>query len=588
MSWHKITPLLLVLSLGCGGTGEEGAQDEAHRTGAPLAPAPPTIVLEVDQMAGTPALPETLTVGGRSISIQDIYAAAGLNVRIVRDQTNLPAASTVRLADLHAMMLRNRSVPVPAGGALLHLLVVSRSAERPGDLGMMFDFGGEDANDIPREAFAIYADAHANLPGGQLAEMMLTAAHELAHCFNLHHPDWEGSDFERDATIESYSMTDTVRWELSERSRQHLSTHPLREVRFGRGNLPFGLITATHHAQHQQVPAESFEVFDPGAINAVSRGASRAPGLRPSSARTDARIVAREAHPLRLELEAAKAEWTVGEPVSVTVGLHNSGTQGIEVRPLLDPAYRFLNLEVRLPGSDVFVPFRPLLLREARGSSRLELAPGASIHEEVKIFFGADGWWFTQEGRYDVRADFPAGEGEDHIESLVLTLNVRPAQTSASSRAARLVLGKQQGLYLFFEGGDHLRSGAAQLRRLVEEVPDAVQAPAARLALGMAALEPTVTATGAGVEPRLGAAQGYLRGILEADLPPEAVVRAQATLADELDEAGRQAAARLVRQATVEVLRDEESVAAQIDEVLAGGVPTAATDEQEDSSPPQR
>jgi hypothetical protein len=603
MNRRKAAILLIALSLGCGSGGEEATSPDAATT-EPVAPAArtsPTIILEVDRMAGVPDLPETVTMAGRSISLQSIFAAAGLDVRVVRDQVDLPDAPAVRLADLHALMTRFRSVTVPAGAARLHLLIVSRSAERPGDLGIMFDFGNQDADDLPREAFAIYADPHAELSGDLQAEMLLTAAHELAHCFNLHHPDWEGTDFRSDATIESYSMADTVRWSLSERSRQHLATHPSREVRFGSGNLPFAiyadphaelsgdlqaemLLTAAHLARHQQDPAESFDVFEPDAIDTVARGASRSPGLSTVSARTGARMVDREQHPLRLELAAAKTEWTVGEPVSVTVGLHNRGTQSLAVRPLLDPAYHFLNLEIRPPGSDAFLPFRPLLLREARGAAPLELAPGAAIYEEVKVFFGADGWWFTKPGRYDLRVDFPAGDGENRVESPVLTLTVRPAQTEASSRAARLVLGKQQGLYLFFEGGDHLTAGAAQLRKLVQEIPDAVQAPAARLALGIAALEPTV-GVDIGGRPDLGVAQGYLRNILQTDLPPEALVRAQGKLAEELEQVGREAAGRLVRRETVKELRDEESVAAQLEAVRAGRVPTAATDERDDSPP---
>ena len=165
-------------------------------------------------------------LGPRPYSVEPgigaIYAAANIRMEVRHDQSDLPRRESVRLADLHALMTSFQSISAPPGTWKLYVLVATSDANDPDTLGIMFDFGSTDRNDLPREGCAIFAGAHEALPGGVGPEMLLTAAHELAHCFNLHHPDWDGTSFHRDATIESYSLTDSVRWSLSPQSRDHL------------------------------------------------------------------------------------------------------------------------------------------------------------------------------------------------------------------------------------------------------------------------------------------------------------------------------------------------------------------------------
>ncbi|MGB5659930.1 MAG: hypothetical protein WBO54_10655, partial [Thermoanaerobaculia bacterium] len=181
-------------------------------------PAPSKVLLEIDRMAGTPALVAEQVIRNNPVSLAGIYAEAGLDLRITQDSTDLPRQETIRLADLHGLMTAFSSLEAEAGERKIYGIVVTEDQDEPGTLGIMFDFGQHDENDIPREAFAIFASAHQGLDGGVDPEMLLTAAHELAHCFNLHHPDWEGTSFQSRATIESYSLADTVRWNLSSQS----------------------------------------------------------------------------------------------------------------------------------------------------------------------------------------------------------------------------------------------------------------------------------------------------------------------------------------------------------------------------------
>jgi hypothetical protein len=54
-----------------------------------------------------------------------------------------------------------------------------------------------------------------------------------------------------------------------------------------------------------------------------------------------------------------KGEYLVGEPLILTAGVSNTGSETRAVLDLLDPAYGFLNVEIKRPGSSVFEPFRP-------------------------------------------------------------------------------------------------------------------------------------------------------------------------------------------------------------------------------------
>jgi len=554
--------LLLLGALGC--PTKEKVASGPEPTPPPEPPRTTRVLLEVDRMEGTPPLQESLP-GQAEVSLKKIYADAGIDLDIQQDQTNLPRIEQVRLADLHNLMTSFSSVAPPAGVGKIHALVVTLDAERADTLGIMFDFDQADLNLLPREGFAVFASAHQSL-NNPAAEMLLTTAHEMAHCFNLHHPDWEGSGFGSGSTIESYSLTDTVRWALSPHSKKHVREDQANEVWPGQGGLPFGSVGQGHLDRHKSDPAESFSVVDSArAARAPGAGGARRTGL----ARDTARVHPVDGHSLRLHLEAPKTSFIVGEPVVLTVGLHNGGSSDRYVLPLIDPRYQFLNVEMRKKGTEQFEPFRSAVLADARGVAATRLKPGDSIHEEIKVFFGADGWTFKEPGTFEVRADYPAGgseptvldEREGRVQSALLELEIKAPTTSTDRRATNLMLGYEQGLFIFLEGADHLSRAKAKLRSVVEEAPGSATAPAARLALAQAVLNPAPSpgsrvATQIDVEK----AQEYLRGLPSADLPPLSVVRAVDDLAKELEKRGETPKAQVIRRESLRGLEREEAV----------------------------
>jgi len=526
-------------------------------------------------MAGTPPLQLERVIGGQHVSLKDIYAEAGVELDIHPDQMDLPRKDAVALADLHAMMLAFRSLPAPADAMRVHLLVVSKDQDDPDTLGIMFDFGEEDSDGLPREGFAVFADSHQDLGTDPADEMLLTTAHELAHCFNLHHPDWEGQGFRAGSTIEGYSLADTVLWHLSQSSRKHLGGDPGQEVWPGIGSLAFGLVTSTHEGRHQTSPLESFDVVDPGDVASLRRG----PHAHKASAARERRSLrafsAPGGRPLELHFESPKRSFLVGEPVVLTVGLHNNGTQPAKVVPLLAPEYRFLTVEVKAPGGDRFEPFETGVLADGRGARARELAPGEALHEEVKLFFGADGWTFREPGTWAVRADFPAGgasagfdEENGRIQSEPFEIQIVAPVTASEKRAKELIWGHQQGIYLVLGGGDHLKKASERLNALARETPDVAQAAAVRLALGKAALHPTVDpTTKVQSPPRLEEAKRWLQSTLEAPLPALSVAQAQASLVKELEKAGQTQDARQVRRDARRKLAGKESAKRALEKI---------------------
>ncbi len=525
------------------------------------------VVLEIDRMAGTQAIQDSQTLNDENVSLADIYEAGGVGLRIVHDQSDLERQDSIRLADLHALMIANRDVVANENEWHVHMLVVTEEADRPDTLGIMFDFGDDDDNDTPREAFAVFESAHETLPGGLVPEVLLTTAHELAHVFNLHHTDWEGQSFQGGATIESYSMTDSVLWRLSRKSVAHLTEHDERLVRPGEGNLPFTLITREHADSHESIPPEAYDVIDGERTaarrnpdlkrNAAVRGILPMRAARPSTASSS----------VELKIEAPKTTYVVGEPVIVSAVLENTGSEDASVIPQLDPEYRLLTIGIQSPNSDEMLPYRAPVIRDARRVGSKLLAPGERYTAEAKLFLSADGWTFEETGDYVVRASYPAGAeiSDARIVSKAITISIVPPDSEATTEARRLLmddtgrrLGKEQGLFIYLEGGDHLTHGASKLRELVDTVPTARQATSARFALGNAALNPTYDPTRrARPAADLDQAMRYFEGLSDADnLPTQSIERLGNQLTTELEKVDRIDDATKLREDVIERLPD--------------------------------
>jgi hypothetical protein len=453
------------------------------------------------------------------------------------------------------LMLANRNTkPLAAGEIGVNLVVASREVGRPRDLGVMFDYGETDTDNFPREGFAVFTDPHERMPAGRDPELMLTIAHELTHVLNLHHADWEpgqpGGTFDGGSTIESYSTASDVKWAVSERSKQHLLQDPDREKWPGANNLAFGFLLPEHFKRHQSEPAdETWSVIEASGLSEKGRHARVAveQSVR-NSPRDRSNVLPPGGAPVLLSLEVPRTTFEVGEPVTLTVELHNTGTEAYHVRPLLDPAYGFLSIDIQLPGSTVFLPFRPALSRQARTVRTEVMQPNAKRHDDAKVFFGGGGWTFQQPGTYLIRADFPAPAptesaalgAKQRIQSNTLTLEVVAPRTPAG-RSAWKVLGDVK------TGVDLLVGSASEQLKLAADVGgNSPQAAAARIALVNNVNQSAAIAQQ--LDVKVDDALAYLAQTASAATGPFAVAQAYDQLAEALEKSGKVREAADVRQ----------------------------------------
>ena len=551
--------LALAFSAACSSASDEPEPTPPQPTPVnPVTPVTPTdpianprpplrVIMEVDRMLGTPALADVQTLDGQEVSLAKIYREAGVELVIVPSNTDLPRVESVTLGDLHGLMMDHRDQTLDAD-LEVYCLMATRLLGEPGEpetLGIMFDFGENDENDIPREAFAVFADAHTG--GTQTPEILLTTAHELAHCFNIHHNDWEGESFRRASTVESYCSTSTVRWALSSQSKRHLAGHPLQEVQWGRGSLPFSFITQNHFDDHQDVPFHRYEVVSLDDPNARSREALHEQSAAVRVEGSAARLAESD---LVLELRAPRDTYELGEPVVIDAVLRNTGSEAVKTSGLLDPMYGFLSLTWAPEGGSARL-YHPPVHGNARAETARELEAGAELAAPCRVFFGSGGWTFDEAGRYTLQARYydDGGARARLIDSEPLVITVVDG-SEASRRSAELTLDRETGLFLYMNGGGHLTKAVQNLETLAAREEDVPHVDSAKLALAVAALETSVDP--AAKQSRVEVAQQYLEGILDSDLADRDIIHAQQLLATELDNTGQVEQAQQVRVETIE------------------------------------
>jgi len=460
--------------LGCNGNGTTNGNGNGNGEAQ-------IVLIEIDRMAGLPAF-----TTAQMERLAGLFAPAGLSLDIKQDQSDIPHRETVSVGDLHGLMDTHSSLPAPPGAWKLHVLIVTEDSAGDSTLGIMFDHGSDDTNDRPREGCAVFATPHAGYPSD---ELLLTTAHELAHCFNAHHTDWEGASFGSGASIESYSFADTSTWKISAKTVTHIKDHKGLEVRLvrpGEDGLDFGMVTQAHLDAHQSDPNESYSVVDPANLRRIRRGA---PVPREALVRYHSSSRGAKREPvsgLRLSIRVPKTTYIVGEPIYLTAELKNAGAKSVDHFGNLDPADSFLNVEIAA-GDGKYAPYRPATWRCLRRKPS-NLEPGGVKTAAFPIFFGAQGWTFTKAGMYKIRADC-AGvlvDGKFGDRALSNTLTITIQNTSTAKRVRPRAMRHDVGLYLYFQGAAHLEKAEKELEKLYKDTAiSAAQRSAYGLALGL-------------------------------------------------------------------------------------------------------
>lgn len=331
-------------------------------------------------------------VGGRTMAA--IYADAGWDVTFTdggaiplpANLANVDINACWSDADLHTLM---QSVPgynanVLDSTWLVHLLAVP--AEMGCSRGIVFDRGpGADPNNVPREGSATFS--HDGYPstdpfGGAHYDgatdqqqrnvpraFLRSATHEVGHAFNQIH-----QGFENGADNSIMTPTNQVAQQIGT-----AGTFP-DDI-----NLAFNA-TVTKHLRHLPDP-----YVRPGAM--IFFGSA-------VSAPQAADVAWLEAAELTLALSTDEVR--LGEPVTLSYTLTNTGEASIPAPTALDTASLLVRINVTDPtGRITFM--RPPDVESCPHITLQSLAPQATVSGETTLYWGTDGFAFEMPGRHVVQ-----------------------------------------------------------------------------------------------------------------------------------------------------------------------------------------
>jgi hypothetical protein len=188
---------------------------------------------------------------------------------------------------------------------------------------------------------------------------------------------------------------------------------------------------------------------------------------------------------VELKLKMGKTEYLPGQPAVAYLQLTNRGSEPISLIDQLSPEYEVVKFYIR-KDTNQEIQFIPYTLVDSLAHS-ISISPGDSIRASAKIFFGSGGYTFPKPGKYQIKATYNGivDEPTSVINSNIAEIRITAPANDEERDQVNLVMGDEQGLFLLFEGGDHLSSGRQKLKELTEKYPRSVLAGYAHTALGV-------------------------------------------------------------------------------------------------------
>jgi hypothetical protein len=337
---------------------------------------------------------------------------------------------------------------------ILHLLLLSRARDER-LLGVMFDSGVYDVNNLPRQGAAVFETPISTHYAGQKRKMIQTVVHELGHALNLAHR-FEREIGRADSTsFMNYDWRYKGGYQHAEYWRNFRFTFDDDEVRFLR-HAPLPLIlpgkAEFHTARYWSEGTGGYSPYVPE-VPITDLGLSLAP-------------------------PPTGPIFGFGTPVFLSATLTNNTNQTLDLPDyFLDPKSGLLQLLVKRltgpgPSGGNETRFRPIFTRcydRPAGIAEI-LNPGQTMSNNINLTFGSAGFTFAEPGNYEVTAVLALYDNAQKVEYIVksdpLTIRIAYPQSPDEERDALEIFSSDIGYYFALGGSDVLDKAADKLEAI--------------------------------------------------------------------------------------------------------------------------
>jgi hypothetical protein len=388
---------------------------------------------------------ETPMANSTGMNWRDIFASIRWDgAAFVNDALpSTPPAETWTDAELHAAMLTLRGKVDLDSEWRYHIMAVHRLAST--DRGIMYDAGGTDSDNVPREGIGIAShwivpneDPWGLVKGqrvGLVSDVYFrTAVHEIGHALGLFHNSVDNGFMATTDRIASRGTDTTpfpknVVWSFAPDDQRRLKHYPDLFVR--PGGIPFG--DASDNAFPSNMDDDR-EIDTPG---------------------------------LTLRTSPLLETVPIGSPVRVLVELRNDGPLPVPAPPKLNMKSGRVAGRVVDPGG-VARSFRPLFvcLEDERF---VPLGHGESVTHALTLLRGADGALFPSVGLYRIIVEVSwEAEGLHRSLSSESSVFVMPPVDEKQALTAKMLLTTPDAHLTLVLGGDHLPDGVQVIKAAIE------------------------------------------------------------------------------------------------------------------------